>query len=780
MTTVFSSIKDFNSKFFKICYRYLVKNKLYTLINVIGLSSALTAVILISIFLIHEFGSDRQYLNYENLYRLNRGDNVGLAIPLKDYLIAEFQEFDEICRLQPMYSPILKIDKNNIRIDNAYFADTTAFKMFDIEILMGVEEDFILPQTIFLSESTAKLLFGNTNPIGKRIKYEGKDELIVKGIYKDLPLNSHLKFDFLVSINLMPKMGENHKYQYEEFEQWGCAYYVIYKNKSGLHALDNKLNQFIKTQTKNDNWQMHIQSFSEIYFDNKNVNDDCKHGNKSQLLVLFLVAFGIIVLASINYFNLSTATSFSRSKEIAVKKTFGVSRKVIFSQFIFETLLIVIISVIIGFLLAETIMPYLNNLYSLNLEVNLLYNSRYIVWVLFFVIFLGVAAGFYPALILSGLNVQNIFHKTDTKGKDAKLARSFFIVFQYSITVILFLSVFTINRQIQYLINLDPGFNKDQLVYLSYGEEVSESFEGFRNELLQYSSIIGITQTANIPGQIYWENLVDLNGERLIFYDCIVDPNFADVMGLKMVEGNFINESDPLNQTLVLNESAVKFLNLKDPIGYNKIWGIPVVGVIQDFNYQSMHSEIKPMMIRYVPYFSFATIKLQSGEIQESIKIINELWDKYFPDHMIEYHFFDQEFKKLYKSEMQFGKMISAFSILAILISCIGLFGLTSFFAEKYKKDSGIKIVFGATKNHLLKSYIFKFIKWQIIGIVFGLISSKFILDIWLNRFAYKTSIPITGVFISIIVILGISFITVLYQSLKLSRQNPVDILRDE
>jgi len=774
------SFSELYHKYLKISIRFLIKKKLYTLINVVGMATAFAAVILISVFLIYEFGTDKHFSQYENLYRLNRGDNVGLPNPLKEYLETDFSEFEDICRFWQTYTSILRVGENNFSIDHGVYTDYSVFDFFDIEVLRGHKSDFESPRVIFLSESLCEIIFDTKNPIGEVVEFEGKYTLTVAGVFKNLPGNSHLRLDYLIPISTMPFMGENAKRQYEEYEQWGSVYYVLKQSAVKIQDIDIRLNKYIKEVVDNDNWEMHIQPFSDIYFNEAGVDDDMRHGNKNQLYVLLSVAIGILLLASINYFNLSTATSFSRSKEIAIKKTIGVRRITIVKQFFSETLLIVFSSVLFGLLLSEWIMPYFNNLYELDLKVSSLYTFKYVLWIVIFGIIICLAAGFYPAIILSGIRIQAIFSRRGSKGKDARIVRSVFIVLQYSISILLFVSVITINHQIKYMVKLDPGYDKDQLVYLSYGEEVAEEFDAYKAELLTHPSISGISQTGNVPGQIYWNNIIDLKGERLIFFDCIADADFAEVMGLEMLEGKFINPESPTGETLVINESAQKLLQLEEPIGYTGIWNIPIVGVIQDFHYQSMHSEIKPLMIRNNTDYWYATIKIENGMIEESLELILNEWGKHFPKHEIEYHFFDQEFKKLYKSEMQFGRTIFAFSLLAILISCIGLFGLTSYYSEAYKKTAGVKIVFGAQQSELLKSFIFLFLKWQLAGIVLGLIASGFVMHYWLQKFAYHTQIPMSGILISTSGILIFSFLTILYHSIKLSKQKPVDVLRDE
>ncbi len=768
------------NKYFKITVRYLAKNKLYTLINIIGMSTAFAAVILISDYLIYEYTADKHFSEYKDLYRLNRGDNTGLAIPMMDYLENDFTEFEKICRIQPAYTSVLSYGKENFTYDFGYYTDSTVIDFFDIQLVQGDAREFSLPGSLFLSESLSSIIFGKNNPIGESIEIEGKYNLIVRGVYSDLPKNSHLKFDYLIPIKMMKDMDDNAKKQYEQFEQWGCSFYVLMRNGSRIREVDDHLNNYIKTTLENDQWEMHIQAFSEIYFNEAGITDRSKHGNRKQLSVFLLVAIGIIVLSIINYFNLSTSNSFFRSREIGIKKSFGVPGRMIAAQFFLETIIVVCLSLIIGFVLAEFIIPFFNNLYDLDLRIATLYQGAYLVWIILIALMIALIAGFYPAIILSGIRVESIFNKNLSGGKNGQTARSAFIILQYSISIIMLISVLTINKQIKYMVNLDPGFKKEQLVYFSYGEQIADEFEGFKNELLKNPSVSGICQTANVPGKTYWNNLVDLEGERLIFFDCIADPEFAEVMGIEMVQGEFINWNAPHNKSLVINESALKLLDLEDPIGYTGIWGIPIVGVIRDFHFQSMHSEVKPLMIRHADFYSYATIKLESKSIHASINAIKKTWEKQFPDTKLDLHFFNEEFEKLYLSEYKFGIILSAFSLLAILISCIGLFGLTSFYAESYKKMSGIRIVFGAHRNELLRSYLFRFLKWQVLGIILGIISSKFILDIWLSKFAYKISTPITVLISSVLLLLLISFGTILYHTIKLSKENPAEVLRAE
>lgn len=768
------------SRYLKTSLRFILKNRLYTILNIAGLAIAFAVIILIGLYLIHEFSTDKHFSQYENMYRLNRGDDSGLAIPLMEHLASEFPEFENICRLQPIWDPILGVERNNVRTGQVYFADTTVFDFFDIEMFSGTVQDFNTPSSIFLSESLAKILFDSIDPIGKQVKYEALHDLTIKGVYRDLPPNSHLNMDFLIPISIMPTLSENDSIKYTTYQQWGSSFYVKMNNSSQLESIDARLNNFIKSFMENENWEMHIQAFKSIYFDSQHLADDSRHGDRRQLQVLFLVALGIIIIATINYFNLTTATSFARTREIAIKKALGVSKNELIKQFIMETMLLVLLSLVVGFILAEMIVPYLNNLYSLELKVKMFYSARYLIWVILITLVFGVLAGLYPAQIMSKMSVLCLFQKPLLHLRRGNPIRTIFIIFQYAVTTILFLSVFTINKQVKYMVNLDPGFEKEQLIYLSYGEEVAQSFEGFKSDLLQNPSILGLSQSANVPGETFGQNMVDLEGERLIFLDCIVDPSYAEVLGIQIKEGAFIQDGSGTNQQLVLNESAVELLGLDDPIGFRGIWGIPVVGVVKDYHYQSMHNEIKPQMIRYAHFFQYALIRINAGQMEEAITNISKTWDKHFPDQAIEYHFFDREFESLYYSEIRFGKLITAFSVIAMLISCIGLFGLTSFIAKKSSRDSGIKSVFGASSRHLFGFYLFRFIKWQGIALILGIPASWLFLQNWLENFAYRSSIPIYGVVITIVIILAISILTVLYHAVKITRQNPVDSIRNE
>ena len=382
------------NKYFKITVRYLAKKKLYTIINIVGMSTAFAAVILISDYLIYEYTADKHFSEYDDLYRLNRGDNTGLAIPMMDYLENDFTEFEKICRVQPAYTTVLSYGKDNFTRDFGYYTDSSVIDFFDIQLVQGDAREFSLPGSLFLSESLSSIIFGKNNPIGESIEIEGKYNLTVRGVYSDLPKNSHLNFDYLIPIKMMKDMDDNAKRQYELFEQWGCTFYVLMRNASRITEIDNNLNKYIKTTLENDQWEMHIQPFSEIYFNEAGITDRGKHGDRKQLSVLLLVAIGIIVLSIINYFNLSTSNSFFRSREIGIKKSFGVPGRMIAAQFFLETFIVVCLSLIIGFVLAEFIMPFFNNLYGLDLRIATLYQGAYLVWIILIAFIIALIAGF--------------------------------------------------------------------------------------------------------------------------------------------------------------------------------------------------------------------------------------------------------------------------------------------------------------------------------------------------------------------------------------------------
>ncbi len=593
--------------------------------------------------------------------------------------------------------------------------------------------------------------------------------------------NSHLNFEVLSNIDNMSKMSEGEKYRYESFNQWGCITYVLLNDNVNYHDLNIKLNKFIKDIFPGDA-SLQAQSFDSIYLDYASGKDTEKHANSNILYILLSIAILIISIASINFINLSTARASVRLKEIGVKKVIGSTKSALVGQFLFESIFLCILSLILGFLIAEIINPYLRNLLSYNLNINYFLTDLYPVYFLLGTIILGFLSGIYPALYLSSLSSIKILKgQSNLSLKKGSLFRKILLIFQFTISIIIILGAITIQSQLGYLKNADLGFDKENLIYIPFNDEEStKNGKVFLQEIINEDNIIGASQTNTFPGKYFSQNIIEIEGEKKILYDFVSDYRIFDVMGLKITKGKLPEPDIKASNGILINESAVKYLGWDDPIGRKDIWGIPVIGIINDFHYQSLHSEILPLMIRFHEFYNYVLVRISSDRIQNSIMAIENKWKEVNPNSMFEFHFLDASIDAVYHSEVKLGKLINYFSLFAVLISCFGLVGLMAFTIERRIKEIGVRKALGANIFDIVKLISGQYTVLMLISFALGIPISLTFLDKWLDSFAFQTSISIWIIILACLILISITYISISFQAVKAATTNPVEALRYE
>lgn len=766
----------------KLINRIFLKKR-YNFLNVVGLAIAFGVLIIVSLHVEKEFRGDQFQENYHSLVRLTRGDKVGTPIPLTNHFSDQFPEIEKYCRFLRMFDPIIKYDEQLLKLETGYFSDRSAFDIFTFDQLFGsINNDFSTPFSIALSESLSNKLFGPIDPVGKVIRYNSDFNFTVKAVFKDLPSNSHLQIDALASIASMEFMSEDEKYPYESFEQWGCMNYLQLAPNTSVPRLEMKLDSFVKKLLSSEQFSLRLQAFNEIYFDHKSGLDDCKHSNKKTLIVLLSIAFIIIILGVVNYINLTTAQVLSHYKEIAIKKILGASKFSLITQFLKESIAISVVAMFIGLVLAYFFHYLIVDLLPGDFFAEDIFRIKYqlLFWLLS--ILVGLLAGFYPAIYFSSVKERDILKGISLRTKGQGTLRKGLIITQFSASIVLITGTLFIYKQLTFFKNTDPGFPKEQLMYLAYNDVASSPrLSSFIEEISKNPNVISIAQTNTVPGNIFYQNIVNLNSEKKILYDLITDRQFFETMGLKLVKGRLpsINLEKAKNQ-IVLNRSAVKMLDWEEPLGRTDIWGREVVGIVEDFNYMSMHQPIFPLMIRFNPYYSYATIRLNTQFLNQSLAAIESSWNDFFPSSLFEYHFFDDSFDGLYNAEIKFGKLVGYLSIIALFISLLGMAGLVSFVSKRKSKEIGIRKICGATTSQILALLNKDFTKWVTIAYAIACPIVYYSISIWLQNFAYQTNLSWWVFALAGLLALGITLLTVSLQSYQAASRNPVESLRNE
>nr|WP_321353983.1 ABC transporter permease [uncultured Draconibacterium sp.] len=798
----------------KTAFRNLLRHRFYSAINIVGLAIGITACILIMLYVQFELSYDKFHEKSDRIYRVNlysvRDDNTnrwpGSSPPLRNTIQDEIPEVEEAVRISQYWEPVMQYKDKVFNETKWCFADDNFFKIFSTSFIYGDPNTALVePYTVVLTESTAKRYFGNENPLGKTLTRKYNYDWTVTGVIKDFPENSHIKPDFLGSIKSRP---------YNNGANWlnNMLYtYVLLKEGASNSEVDSKLEDVVKKYVgpfmaqdrgesleefaaKGNQYMYYTQPLTDIHLNTEVIAGPELSVSTSYLIIFSLIAVFILVIACINYMNMSTAQSANRAKEVGLKKSMGSNRNKLVLQFLSESVFVTLIALALAIVLIKLLLPAFNNLVDKQLVFSLASNLFTIPLLLLFGVVAGVVAGSYPAFFLASFNplkVINGIHKSE--GSHGNL-RSGLVVFQLIVTIVLFSGTFFISKQLNFLQKQELGFNKENLVIVKNAAYLWNNKPSFKNELLEQPGILEVSNSLYIPGRSKSNNTFfhELPTEASLLSQLWVDEDFLKAYEIELLQGRFFGKGDPSNaKSIVLSEKALKELNIQDPIG-KKLYKrqkteettFTIIGIIKDFHLNSLHQEIWPLVLfddddmlkRAGEYFSVRI----SGNIQENLKKIEQTWNKYADGQPLDYVFFDEDFGRLYATDVQIRKIVSIFSALAIFIACLGLLALAAFVAEQRTKEIGIRKVNGARVCQILYLLNQNFVKW--VAIAFGVATpiAYYAMHKWLENFAYKTTLSWWIFAIAGLLALGIAMLTVSWQSWRAATRNPVEALRYE
>ena len=793
--------------YFKIAFANLMRNKFYSLINIVGLAIGITACILIMLYVQSELSYDTFHKKADRIYRVNldaviNGDAFNSPVtcsPLAKAMQNEIPEVEEAVRLVNQ-QPVIRHNNDVFNENRWFFADANFFKIFSTSFIEGNPENALSqPNSVVLTETTAKRYFGEDNPIGQFITWENNGDYQVTGVIKDYPENSHIKPDFLASIK---GQDIDNNFNWISNELYN---YILVKDGYTKQDVDAKLEglgekyvgpaikqafgvSFEKLKSQGLKYKWYAQPLGGIHFKREVMQGIGPLGNKSYMQIFSIIALFILVIACINYMNMSTARSANRAKEVGIKKTFGSSRNSLILQFLSESVLVTLLALVLALFLIKLLLPEFNNLIDKQLVFNYFNNFKTIPLMLAFGIGIGMIAGSYPAFFLSSYSPVKVIkgiHKSE--GGSARL-RNGLVIFQLVVTIALFSGSFFISKQLSFLQNKDLGFNKENLLIIDKANDLGNQLSSFKNELLAQPSILKITNSSLIPGRSYTNNPYfhhTVEDSKLVI-TARSDRDFIKTYQIELKEGRFFEEDKQFDdKSVVINETTVKQLNIEDPIGKKIYMGtktednsLTIIGVMKDFNCQSLHERMSPLVLTNGSG-NYLSVRI-SGDIQQNLKIIEQTWDKFAKGQILDYVFFDEDFGRLYKSEVRTRKIVSIFSALAILIACLGLLALAAFVAEQRTKEIGIRKVNGAKIREILLSLNRNFIKWVAIAFVIATPIAYYTMNNWLENFAYKTTLSWWVFALAGVAALFVSMLTVTWISWKAATRNPVEALRYE
>ncbi|WP_435357065.1 FtsX-like permease family protein [Emticicia sp. SJ17W-69] len=801
--------------YFKIALRNLVKNKVYSFINIGGLAVGMAICLLINLYIFDELSYDKQFENVEQLYRvgtLAKDEKwTSVSAPVAQGLKKDFAEVEQVARFLKfpnMDKMLLKNTKLNKQFyeDNGYYVDDTFFEIFSYQSKYGSLKNALTePNSIVISENVASKMFGNENPLNKTISVEipyGKTDFIVKGIFDENQQKSHINAHFFLS------MENNDIGQWAKSQtSWSnnSIFHTYLKLKKGADAVkfEAKLDDFFQRNGGADlkaagvSKSLFLQPVKDIYLKSSFGNEIAANGSMTYIYIFGSIAVFLLLIACINFMNLSTARAEKRAKEVGIRKAIGAVKSGLVAQFLSESLIMCLISLCFALGLVKLFLPLFNQ-FTLK-DLSLFQNSNSLLWIPGIALITGLLAGLYPSFYLASFKPIEVLKGRLINRISAVAIRKGLVVFQFAISISLIFAVVIIWQQMNLVRNQDLGFNKNQQIILPLQSTTSANNVGvLKNELLKITDVKAITSGTSYPGiQLIEDQMFYAEGktqnENVDIHYVRANEDYSATLGYKTLFGRELSNNPQADSSaIVLNESAVKKLgfDVKNAIGKkiyyawnNKVLSREIVGVIKDFNYRSLHEAISPfglVKLNDGDQASYLIANVKTSNYKNIIGAFEIIWKHTNPETPFEYTFLDQEFQRNYEKEERTAGIIIYFTLIAIVIACLGLFGLATFTAEQRTKEIGIRKVLGASVISITQLLSIDFLKLVFIACLLALPLGYWIMTKWLQDFAYKIDVSWWIFALSGFVAIIIALLTVSYQAIKAALMNPVKSLKTE
>jgi ABC-type antimicrobial peptide transport system permease subunit len=780
--------------YLKIAVRNIKRYSTHSILNIGGLAIGMTCAILILLWVENEWSYDRHFEHAGDLYRVieknhSPGGDVTLFAPTLSAVAPALKvEYPEIIRSSRIIHTPLTLKKKDEFIEETVVAvDKDFFKMFNIKFVSGdMNTAFNDPHNIVITEETAHKYFGNEDALGKTLPSRGF-LVTVTGVVRSFPQNSHIQFNFLVSSELLRVSDA----KINDWEDRGRSYsYVELEKGTDSKTVDKKILNFIKTHKKGSESEILLQSIKKIHlYSSRKYNYDISgNGDITYVMILGLIAVFVLIIACINFMNLSTAQSVRRAREIGVRKVAGANKRKIIIQFLGESMLIALIAMVIAMILVELLLPGYNTLIDRKLFVDYHRAGLYI-GLITIVLFCGLLAGSYPSFYLSSLKpldtMKGVIHRNPGNAR----FRTVLVVFQFSLSILLIISTLVIGSQLKYMQNKKLGFNKNNIGYFMFPIRPGDpKLEALKKELCNNPDIVNVTKGQSPVNLEFTSGGYNWGGKKagddVLFHHLDTDEDYAKTFQLELSRGRFFSSEFPTDHTaVVINENAVEVMGLKNPIG--EVLTAPrgakltIIGVLKDFHIQSLHYKIAPLMMQKGESNNLY-VKMKPDHIPATVESINKTFKSFNPGLPMDFHFLDADFDKLYRTEQQMSKIFGYFSLLAIIISCLGLIGLSLFMTELRTKEIGIRKVNGAKSLEIFSLISKEYLFWVLLSIVIATPIAWWSMQKWLENFAYKTSLSWWIFALAGLLSLGIALMTISWQSWRAATRNPVEALRYE
>lgn len=795
--------------FFLIAYRNLVKNKVNTVLNVTGLAIGVAVCLIIGVWLQRELSFDNFHPNGDKIFRLTNtfksesesfsqapsGAAYGAQLP------KQLPEVPNACRLFGDDFKVKAGDKEFFE-SNVLIVDSNFFRFFGFKLIKGQADNALVsPNQIVLTEKVAVKYFGKEDPIGKSMMFDGDQPMIIAGVAENTPINSHIQFDILLSSSYLKKTALE-RWNFDIDNMWSGGWpntYVQLRDPKKWKQVETKINSLAAKAAEKEwkenkmSYRYHLQPLSDIHLKSHLRYDAQNNGSMSRVTVFSIVGIIVLLLACINYINLTTAGAIKRAKETAVRKVIGALKFQLIRQFFLETFIICSIAVVFGVVLLKLVLPAFSQ--WLEQPYNFPATVTNILIIIGFIIFISIIAGIYPASILSSFKPVTTLKGSFTQSRRGNLIRKTLVVFQFTMTISLIASILIINQQMRYIKNKSLGFDQEAVLAIDFNGQSSviRQYSVIRNELLKNPHIISVSKhSQNVVGGLGngWTTTENLKGEEIStsLYNLNVDTSYLETYNMKLAAGRFFSKDIPTDTTksVLVNEAAVRTFGwMKPENAIGKRFGKgeqtrQVIGVVKDFNFESLHKPVEALMIGYAIQGNTLSLKIHPSHIDDVVKHVKNIWKNLLPDVPLQYAFVDERLDQQYGDERKMEGIFYGFSGLSLLIACLGLFGLSIFVVERKVKEIGVRKVLGASVSGIVGLLSKDFLKLVFIAFLIACPIAWYFMNKWLEDFAYRIDINWWVFVLAGLMALLIALITVSFRAFKAAIANPVKSLRTE
>jgi putative ABC transport system permease protein len=781
----------------KTAIRHIVKHFGYSVLNILGLTLGITSALFLIIYVADEVSYDRYHEKADRIYRVSstikEPDDqftwIFAQIPFGPQVVHDYPEVQSSVRFINMPRALYKFEDKEFNEENFFYVDSTLFDIFTYKVIKGeIKSALLAPKKIILTEKIANKYFGKSDPIGKTLT-TGTDTYEVTGVIQDVPTNSHFRFDAVAARNNLPK-------QLGSWGNFGVFTYLLFPEKFNVKAFETKIQGMYDAYMKTIFGPLkisityHLEPLTRIHLYSTNASEPEPTGSITYVYIFAIVAIFLVLIASMNYMNLATARSTRRAREVGLRKVVGSRRGPLVLQFLSESMVFTLISLLISIVLIIVLLPKFNLLAGKAFNFQVIYSPVVLLSLLAVILIVGIIGGSYPAFFLSRFSPVTVLKGEVTQGSAGSLFRKILVVIQFTVSVIMIICTLVVFRQLNYLKTTDQGFDQKNVVGLQLNGPMIRKYPVLKQSLLENQNVKYVTSTNTAVGEgsgkVIFNVETDQGMSQRGVNFAVVDHDFIETLGIKMLKGREFQQDMPSDTLtgVVVNETFAKRMNWTEPVG-KKVELKPfidgrVIGVMKDYHQTGMYNAIESLMLLYRPLNNVIYIKLSGSDTKQTLSFIEKKWKEIFPDQPFVYTYLSERFNRQFEADDKRGLVFTMFTILAILIACLGLFGLASYMVEQRTREIGIRKVFGANENTILGLISKDFLILVAIGIVIAVPVAYYFMNRWLENYVYRTKIEVPLLLTAALLTILITFLTISYKSYQAAIMNPARALKAE